>query len=291
MQKSDQPVTRTVSGDEIIEEYIVEDDDHEARGCSGCAWGLVAAAGCLMVPLVALVAGVIFSINIVTDIWDGITGVVEDVAGEVADFFRGEEPGATITTSETIVTRIQPLGLLVTTSVDMQKDDVRVGIASGFQNACYFAASHVMTATVEAGIDLSGFSEDSVRYDPETQITTVQLPAPQLTSCRINAIDQFDRRIPPPLVCGPDWDQARQIAQFVGLNEFRDDAVEDGILGLAEAEASGRVYDLLLPFTGPNLRIAFTEPDPNNPVVPESCAPAPPPNWFYDEVENRWMLR
>lgn len=259
---------------EIIEE-IVEDEETPSRrsGCSGCGWGLAGLTGCMGIPLL-LIAFVLFM---------GVTSVSGFFVG-LADFFRGEPAQATVTTTRTIVTALETRGTLETVSVGLSRTNVRVSVREGFQNACGYSANHAVEGTVEAGVDLSGITPDDVTYDPWTETWTITLPAPVLTSCRIDFIQQYDRSL---TYCGITWDNARQLAQFTSVVDFRDEAVEAGILDRAGREALPTILGLLTPFTDATVEIRFADPDPDMPF-PASCDPLPPPGWTYNPDNNTW---
>jgi hypothetical protein len=139
-------------------------------------------------------------------------------------------PLANVIPSRTIVESIQPLGQLVTLNTQLAKADIFVGVQQGALNTCGFAANHVAQGSIAAGIDLTAFEESHVTYDDATNTYTLHLPSPHLTGCHIDYIRQYDRST---TACNVDWDEARLLASYVGLIEFRDDALEGGILDSA----------------------------------------------------------
>jgi len=263
---------------EIIEETVVDDPRKNRGGCRGCLGGCglgIAAVGlCISVPLVALAVSAFLGVASVSAFFDGI-----------ADFFRGEPRQATVTTSRTIINSIQLQGTLVTVGLPMSNTDVRVSVRDGFQNTCGFSASHAVEGTIEAGFDLTQITMDDIDYNAFTQTYTVTLPAPHLTSCRIEQIRQYN---PTFTMCAVDWDDARQIAQYEALIAFRDGAIQEGILDLAEGQVEAALNPLLSGLVGEaNINFDFAAPDPDAFFV-ASCDPLPPRGWEYDARTGSW---
>lgn len=202
---------------------------------------------------------------------------------------KSEPPKATVVSSQTIVNGIQPMGQLVSISAQVAKADIFVGIQQGALNACGFSVNHVAQGTVEAGIDLNQLKEDGVTYDAETNTYTLNLPAAQLTSCRIDFIDQYDTST---TACSADWDAARQLAQYNATNEFVTDSVEGGILDRAQKQAQltlGNFIQFLhKAATGNDAQVKINfDPSKASPL-PASCSPQPPQGWVFDAASNVW---
>jgi hypothetical protein len=107
--------------------------------------------------------------------------------------FKPQPPTAKVFSTQTIVNGIQPMGQLVSVSAQLAKADIYVGVKQGALNACGFSANHVAQGTVEAGIDLAQISDGDIVFDEKSNTFTITLPAPQLTSCRIDFIRQYQR--------------------------------------------------------------------------------------------------
>ncbi|NJL57292.1 DUF4230 domain-containing protein [bacterium] len=256
---------------EVIEEDASSPPDQRRRG--GCGWGLAGLTGCLGMPLLLIALALFMGVTSVSGFFDGL-----------ADLFRGSPAQATITTTRTIVTALETRGTLETVSVGLARTNVRVSVREGFQNACGYSANHAVEGTVEAGVDLSSITPDDVTYDPWTETWIITLPAPVLTSCRIDFIQQYDRSL---TYCGITWDNARQLAQFTSIVDFRDEALEADILTRAGREALPTIRGLLTSFTDANIEIRYADPDPDMPF-PASCDPLPPPGWTYNPDNNTW---
>lgn len=262
------PLTGTVVPTEDI--YA----DPPRRGCSGCAWGIGGALGCLfllILPIIVLLFMGTISIN-------GVLSGIQNVLSP-------KPAVATVFSTQTIVTGIQPMGQLVSVSSQLAKADIGIGVQQGTLNACGFSANHVAQGTVEAGIDLTKISATDVQYDSANNTYTVLLPAAEVTSCRIDFIRQYERSL---TACNVDWDEARLLAQYEALKGFSGDAVEGGILKRAEQEARVVVANFITALTGAKVQIVFKTSD-GPTVLPASCVPDIPQGWSLDPSTQAWV--
>jgi hypothetical protein len=239
---------------------------------SGCFWGLAGATGCLLLLIIPFIAALLLGVTTVTGLRDSVVGI-----------FNPRPESATSLSSQTIVQGIQPMGQLVSISAQLAKADIFIGIQQGALNACGFGANHVAQGTVEAGIDLMQVGESDVSYNQTTDTFTLTLPPAQLTSCRIDFIRQYDTTT---TACSVDWDEARVLASHTALLEFRDDAVEGGILNRAEQQASLVLGDFVQLLTGSSVEVEFAPADAN--ALPPSCQPETPSGWAYDPATRAW---
>lgn len=252
-----------------------------ARRGSGCMWAVIGGLGCMALLVVPILIAVVMGMTSFAQVTDSIFGI-----------FRSEPPRAVINTSPSIVTSVRDLGQLVSISVQMAKADIRVGIQdNGALNACGYAANHVAQGAIEAGIDLTRVRDEDIAYNAATNTYTINLPAPQLTSCRVDYIRQYDRTT---TVCSVDWDEARLLASYTALNEFRDDAIEGGILDEARDNARAVVTQFVAAVTGVSANgagatVIVTFAEPNTSVPPQSCAPAAPTGWVYSPMIGAWV--
>lgn len=191
---------------------------------------------------------------------------------------------ARVETRGTIISGIQAIGQLVSISVQLAEPEIRVGVQQGGLNACGFLATHVAQGTIEGGVDLSRITDESVIYDAGSNTYTIHLPAPQLTSCRIDFIRQYNRST---TICNVDWDGARVIAGYQALVGFRDDALESGILERAKIEARLVIGNFVDALTGSRVMIVFDET--GTTALPASCAPPVPDGWTYLEESGQWV--
>lgn len=241
---------------------------------SSAKWGIL---GCLVLILI-VVAGVFILPTVI-----GATAF-NNIVDSVLSVFRPAPSFATTTSTQTIVTGIQPLGQLVTVSAQLAKADISVGVSGGGLNACGFSADHVAQGAIEGGVDLAQVTEEDVTYNELTDTYTLRLPAPQLTSCRVDFIRQYSRST---TICNVDWDEARMLAQYVALNEFRDDALEGGVLDRAALESRLVLSNFIGALTGSNVQIEFETPEAV--VMPSSCVPESPERWTFNDQTGTWM--
>ena len=117
----------------------------------------------------------------------------------------------------TIVTSIQGMGQLVTVKHEIVKTDIKVEIHRGLLNSGYYSAEHDVIGAIEAGIHFDALDEDSVRFGNDAYIVT--LPAPIITSCRIEYIDQNEYSL---TLLAADWDMVRQIRARGSTREIRE---------------------------------------------------------------------
>jgi hypothetical protein len=184
----------------------------------------------------------------------------------------------------TIISGIQSIGQLVSISVQLAEPEISVGVQQGGLNACGYLAAHVAQGTIEGGIDLTQITDESIDYDPVAEVYTIYLPAPQLTSCRIDFIRQYNRST---TICNVDWDGARVIAGYKALTGFRDDALEGGILERAKIEARLVIGNFASALNGNRVHIEFDETATT--ALPASCVPPIPEGWTYLEATDEWV--
>ena len=245
----------------------------QGRGC----WPYVLGGmGCLIFVVVIIGALIFFT-------GSTLTSVLGSVGGLVGLDQINQPAVVTVVPSQTIVQGIQPLGQLVSVSVQMAKAGVFVGVGQGMLNACGFSANHAVQGAVEAGIDVMQITEEDVRYDDARDVYILTIPSPQLTSCRVDMIDQYDESFS---TCNPDWDGVRQLAQYQALVDFRDDAIEGGILNRAEAETRFVLANFVRSLTGRTVEVVFETPE--TPIYPPSCNPEIPAGWRFDPTNGHW---
>ena len=181
----------------------------------------------------------------------------------------------------TIVTGVRGLGNFVTATHEVAKTDIKVEIHRGFLNSGYYSANHYAIGAIEAGISFDDIGEDSIRFADDTYILT--LPAPIVSSCRIEHIDQNEQSF---TLLSADWDLVRQIAQAEAMDQFAQEMVEAGLLERAAEEAEIRVGDFVSNLTGSSAIVQFE--DRNGQLdLPDSCRPVAPSGWEKTE-EGGW---
>ncbi len=283
MTQFQHPPTNSDPSDEIIPPLPatltsgLADEPETRRSRSGCLWGIGGALGCvgilLLIPTVLIVVGT-----------TSMGGLISSVGG-LFGLGAPQPATANIISTQTIVQGIQPLGQLVSISSQLAKADVAVSVGQGALNACGYSASHVVQGTIEAGIDLTQIQEADFAYDEDNDRYVLILPAPQLTSCRIDYIRQYDRS---STVCAVDWDEARLLANYISLNNFRDEAVEGGILSRAEQEARLVIGNFIRLVTNKTVEVIFRPAPEGETVAPSSCNPTTPAGWSYNPANGNW---
>lgn len=226
----------------------------------------------MLVVVVAFAALVIFGVTSVDRIMSGISSI-----------FAATSPRATVLSSQTIVESIQPLGQLVTVSAQFAKINQQINVSEGVLNVCAYSVNHAVQGTIEAGIDVTQIDADALRYDAASETYVLTVPAPQLTSCRIDYIQQYDWSFN---ACNPDWDGTRLLANYTALTQFRNDALEGGILRRAELEVRLVLGGLVRLLTGQPVEIVFEQPEATTMAL--SCNPDPPQGWTQDPTDKSW---
>ncbi|MBI1259290.1 MAG: DUF4230 domain-containing protein [Chloroflexi bacterium] len=253
---------------------VVTNNDTEIKPRrSGCLWGIAGAVGCLVLVLIVPITLVVLGVT-------STSGII----GSIADLLNvGKPPVAAVVSTQTIVQGIQPLGQLVSVSVQLAKADVKISVATGVLGSGSYSANHVVQGAVEAGVDLTKIGPNNLGYDTTKDSYTLIVPEPALTSCRIDYIRQYDWSA---TLLNVDWDEARLMANYTALIDFRDDAIKGGILERAEAETQLVLGNFVRAVSGHPVEIVFQKPE--TPVTPPSCEPDPPQGWVYLPDRNVW---
>ena len=179
--------------------------------------------------------------------------------------------------SRTIINNLQGMGQLVTVKAEVSKTDVKISINRGFLNYGHYRANHIVVGVIEAGIDFDAINDDSVRFENDTY--TLTLPAPIITSCRIEHIDQNEYSL---TLLPADWDTVRQLAQYDAIVQFAKEMVEEGILEKAKEETAVRIGDFVSNLSGKLVNIEYVTAS-GETVKPPSCKPDAPSGWKKDE--------
>ena len=197
--------------------------------------------------------------------------------------FLNPPPTVNIISSRTIIHSLQGLGQLVTVSSEVAKADIQVSVNEGFLNAGSYSAKHVAVGVIEAGIDIATRDKDHVSYDSTSNTYTLRLPPPNITSCRIEHIDQYGGSL---TILPADWDLLRQLAQHDAIKQFAQDMIEGGILERAKDETTLRMGNFIRALTGSQAHIEYEEGD-GEANLPPSCQPDPPSGWVKGE-DGAW---
>ena len=225
--------------------------------------GIVKSIGRNIVAIVLIVAALI--------VGGYLVGNFESIRNT---FFQNQ---VIVETSRTIINNLQGMGQLVTVKAEVAKTDVKISINRGFLNFGHYSANHIVVGVIEAGIDFDAIEDDSVRF--ENDAYTVTLPAPIVTSCRIEHIDQNEHSL---TLLRADWDTVRQLAQYEAIVQFADEMIERGILEKAKEETAIRIGDFVSNVSGKPVNIDYAAPS-ADPIISSSCKPDPPSGWKKDD--------
>ena len=240
------------------------------------------AVGCFFLVFVCLVivaVPVLLGVDLLTKVRDGVAYVIEGIRNGFQT-----QPVARVDSAQTVVNSIQPLGQLVSVEMQLAKADLRVDIRQGVLDACSYSASYVAVGVITAGVDLTQVGDADISYNTFTDTYTITLPPPQLTYCDAKDVNQYGESL---TLCNVDWDSARQLGEYVALNEFRDDALEAGILERARQQSRLVLGSFVRSLTGSNVQIEFREESLSPPHA--SCQPSPPDGWTHDPARNAWV--
>jgi len=191
----------------------------------------------------------------------------------------GLAPSAQGSTTRTIVNSIQPLGQLVTLSVEVAHANVNVIASTAI---CGYEANYVSQSVIEAGVDISDIDVDSIHYSEEDDSYVINAPSPAITSCRNEYFDQYAKSGGGTPTCFDDfWDDMSIIGRRLSMEGFVQDQLGRGILQRAENQATIVLGNFISAVTGSQVHIEFDQ-LPDDPFIPSSCRLDLPPGWVAD---------
>lgn len=203
----------------------------------------------------------------------------------VRDSFTPKLPppaAAVVNLSNTITNAIVSKGMLVTSEMNKSNRDIRVNVVHGLLNANGYGASHFAEGTIFAGIDLDS---DLVRV---TKINDKQykimLPAPEITSCSLKPLTQYDRSTS----AVANWESTLDLASYMAITEFVSDALIDGILENAEQSGKRVVGDLVRAVVGNDVEIEISFHRVQTPTIDDTCEAHEPLDWVYNPEKFEW---
>jgi hypothetical protein len=170
------------------------------------------------------------------------------------------------------VERVQALTQLTTTSynyADVQggQRDMPAWLAALYGDSVVM----VTVGVIEAGIDVSQISQDDILFDELSQSLQISLPAPTLQSCYLDENQSYivERNT---AAFGVPLANLEDTIRQQALIDYRDRAVEEGILAEASTQAEATMREFLGVIMGEdvNIIIAFDAPIPNAPL-PATC--------------------
>ena len=206
-------------------------------------------------------------------------GYISGKVDTVRDFFFPQSE-VSVRSPVIMVNQIKAVAELVTVNSELGTIDIEVEIHRGFLNAGYYSASHIAIGAIDAGIDFEKI--DKYAIELRNDVYSITLPAPMITSCRIEYIDQNQHSF---TLLPADWDMVRQIAHAEALDEFAQRMIEKGILERAAEEAEFRIGEFVMNLTGLASRFEFQERT-GEPELPDSCLSIPPSGW--EKADGAW---
>ncbi len=237
-------------------------------GLAGCAprmmWSFVGGMGCMLFIALGLLG-----LGLATGL--GINGILSSIAQAIG----GNAPTTMTSVFVPVVDPFTRLSNLTTmrynyANIVEMKTDMPALLQTLYGNR------QVMVAVghVQAGIDMRQITQDDLRYDAQTRTLTLRLPAPALQACYIDEQKTYIAEQSSG-VFAPKQPRVDRESRLYALRQFRDKALEDGILADAQAEAALIVREFaqfLLDSsgTGGTVIIENAPINPNAPL-PESC--------------------
>lgn len=178
---------------------------------------------------------------------------------------------------KSIIEQVQLEGELATVKTQLAKAGLEVRTYFGVMDACQIGARYVARATISAGINLDGLSATDVTVQEADRIT-IRLPAPRVLDCILDTTQtqRYDDWGRSPL-CQIEIESMDRLANYIALNDFRQAAIEDGILETAKKQSASVIRNMFK-FAGITAEIEFKDPVASE-SIPKSCKSAPPDNW------------
>ena len=155
--------------------------------------------------------------------------------------------------------------------------------------ACEYSAKHAAVGVIEAGINLEAIDVDSIDHSFLSNTYTIVVPAPAISSCRLEEIDQYIQQGGGTATCfANEWMDMEDIARHLSMKSFVQAALEDDTLERAGKQATLVLGNLIRELTGSKVHIEYAE-APDEPIIPESCLPKPPLGWTQDDNDKKWI--
>ena len=129
-----------------------------------------------------------------------------------------------------ILEGIQESGQLIT--VKSERALVGLEVRYPANIACEYSAKHAAIGVIEAGIDLEQIKAHDVRCDDILCTSyTIILPPPEISSCRIEFIDQYTQTGGGTATCfANEWMDMEDIARHLAMKRFVPETQEDELL-------------------------------------------------------------
>ncbi|MCU0511502.1 MAG: DUF4230 domain-containing protein [Anaerolineae bacterium] len=231
----------------------------------GCLLALTGSVGCLFLIVALLVGAVIATGQTIGGFVNGFAGLFGGSNLIMVDTSRIYVPQ---------VERIKQLTQLTTVrfsyaSIVTSQSDMPALLQTLYgQSLVMVAVGHI-----QAGINLETLTADDVRYDEDSRIVTITLPPPTLLECFLNEAQSYvvERSSG---VFAPDALTLDTTSRRFALQQFRAQALEEGILTQAQERAETALRELFTvfndPATAPEIRFVVRPDGPAAPP-PETC--------------------
>ena len=247
------------------------DDDVVAFSGRSCVWIF---GGMLMCSLLFFV---VVSVGLFT-----AGREATDLIGNMANFFRVDlsfvdwDDRITVDVPDTVyvpsVERVQALSEIVTTrfnysQVFTAQSDIPAALARLYgENVVMVAVGHI-----EAGIDVSAISEEDITYNPSTQTLTINLPAPALRACFLNESESYVVERERGTFADPSSELEDNTRDYA-LRQFREQALEDGILDTAASETRTVMQEFLQSVSPTEVIVSINIAPPSTDApLPDTC--------------------
>lgn len=166
--------------------------------------------------------------------------------------------------------------------------EIRIDIVYPANIACEYSARHAAVGVIEAGVNLETIDEGSITYNFVEDSYVISAPAPAISSCRIEEIDQYIQQGGGTATCfANEWMDMEDIARHMAMERFVDEVLEDDTLERAGKQAEFVLGNLVRELTGSNVHIEFAEAS-DEPFIPESCQPKLPLGWRKTD-DGKWI--
>lgn len=228
------------------------------RRNSGCLWGVVGALGCLVILLIPVVIAILAGTTTINGVFD-----------DLRDIFNSE-PKIVITVNA-VLDRVQTMSQLTTVRYNYSSMVTTEREMPELLQALY-GDQQVMVAVghVNAGIDLSQITTDSITIDGSTLI--LQLPPPQLQDCFLNEQQSYVISRDTGLFARPAPNMDVEARRYA-VRQFRDMALEAGILDEVQIQSAVALQEFLSLVDPENIQQVqvIGAPQNLNAPLPESC--------------------
>lgn len=134
-----------------------------------------------------------------------------------------------------------------------------------------YGESLVMVAVVHinAGIDVGAIAEGDIVYDEATETITITLPPPTLQDCFLDENESYIAQRNSGIFAQPSTTLDTTTRRYA-IRQFRDKALEDGILTDAANEAIEVVTEFMETVSDANVNVIVEPINPDAPM-PETC--------------------